>query len=117
MKVQCLLKYSQLISHVLHNLQFLLDNVLRQHPETTVRSQDQIVCFNVLQSFSDPLLHLVLALHLGPGHGHRAQDHLGLLEHGQQTEVIPGLCILNTNLVKPETVNLGSEQLIVGLRS
>ena len=117
MKVHNLLKYSQLISHVLHNLQFLLDNVLRQHPETTVRSQDQIVGFNMLQSFSDPLLHLVLALHLGPGHRHRAQDHLGLLEHGQQTEVIPGLSILNTNLVKPETVNLGSEQLVVGLRS
>ena len=41
--------------------------------------------------------------------------HLGFLEESEQGEVIVGLRILNRDLVKPETVNLGRQEVVVGL--
>ena len=59
-----------------HDLQLLVDDVFRQHPQATVWCQDQPVRRDELQGLLDPGLHLLLSLHPSPGHGDTAQDHL-----------------------------------------
>ena len=99
-----------------HDLQFLFDDVDRQHPQSTVRGQNQPLGRDELESLPHPADHLLLGLHPGPGHGDGPQDDLGPLEQSQQGQIIVGLGILNGDLVEPEGVNLGRQEVVVGLR-
>ena len=48
-------------------------------------------------------------------HSERFGTHLGVLEQRQQGQVVVGLRVLDGDLVKAETVQLGRQQVVVGL--
>ena len=107
---------SKLFCDLDHDLQLLLDDVDRQHPQPTVRGQNQPLGRDEVEGLPHLPHHLLLALHPGPGHGDGPEDDLGVLEEREQGQVVVSLRILYGDFVKAQGVNLGSQQVVVGLR-
>ena len=107
---------SELFRDVDHDLEFLLDDVDREHAQPAVRGQYQPLGGDEVEGLPHPAHHLLLCLHPGPGHGDGSQDNLGVLEQRQQREVIVSLGVLYGDLVKAQGVNLGSQAVVVCFR-
>ena len=80
-KVKNVLRYTirailKLVGNLFHDFQFLLDYIQGQQAQSAIRSQNQSLRFDVLQSFSNSFLNLLLRFNLCSGNCHTPKNNL-----------------------------------------